>query len=780
MRWDTQPNMESIVSIGLRRKLSVLISLMLLWSVPTTFAADKSPSGVVKGKVIDGATKTPLVGVSVVLLNSEKGVSTDADGVYRISGIPVGHYSMSVRSIGYEPLVRTDIIIKPGRTIFVDAELNQTLVEVSSITVTSGYFSQPEDQPTSAISFSSEEVRRSPGTAGDVSRILSGLPSIAKVNDQLNSLAVRGGSPFENAFYLDNIEIPNINHYPLQGTTGGPIGLLNVDFIESVDFSAGGFPAAYGDRLSSVMELRFREGNREEFDGQIGVHFAGVDAIAEGPLLSGRGSWMFSARRSFLDLLVDAIGTGVAPKYSDYQGKIVYDVSQRSQLSLLGVVGVDLIEFDSAQSNEDGNPVFGVSDGWESAYGINWRYRWGNGYSNTSLGYLATRYGGAFSETSTGDELVWQSTTEANLQLRNVNHYRLSESSSLEFGFETKRYLNDWDYRVAEYTNFLGGTSPPDTVVVSEESSTAGVFLSLSTRPAQRLSTTLGLRFDWSEGSHNYYLSPRFSFAYEFNERTSLTGASGIYYQFLSPALLAQDDVFRELRDPMATHYVLGVRHLLAPDTRLTVETYYKQYYHFPLDPSQPQLSIADEFGFGHFVGTFKRMEDRGSAYSAGLEVTVQKKLVEGIYGLVSGAYFRTRYRGLDEIWRDRLVDNQVLFSVEGGYKPSNKWEYSLRWVFAGGRPYTPLDTVKSRDWNRSIRDADRVNEERFSAYHSLNLRAERRFNFSGSNLIVYLSVWNAYNRENVADYYWNSSTHEPDVVYQWSTLPVLGMEYEF
>ena len=173
-------------------------------------------------------------------------------------------------------------------------------------------------------------------------------------------------------------------------------------------------------------------------------------------------------------------------------------------------------------------------------------------------------------------------------------------------------------------------------------------------------------------------------------------------------------------------------------------------------------------------------MQDVGNAYSTGLEVTLQKKLVSGLYGLVSGSYSRSRYCGLDGSWRDRIVDNRVLFSVEGGYKPSNEWEYSLRWVFAGGRPYTPLDTLASRMRNRSVRDADRVNGERFDDYHSLNLRFDRRFNFSGSNMIVYLSIWNAYNRKNVADYYWNQIDRKEDVIYQWSTLPVLGMEYEF
>jgi hypothetical protein len=775
---DSPQGAEGLTFTFSRYQLGLLLAVVFLLS-PICRASD-SPQGTVKGRVVDASTMQPIIGASVGLVGTTAGASTDEEGHYRIQKVPVGTYAVSFRSLGYEPLTITDIVVKPGRIVFVNAELRQSTVAVDSIVVSAGFFAQPEDAPSSSVSFSGEEIRRSPGTAGDVSRILAGLPSIAKVDDQMNALAVRGGSPLENAFYLDNIEIPNINHYPLQGTTSGPIGLLNVDFIKSVDFSAGGFPAAYGGRLSSVMELTFREGNREEFDGQIGAHFAGLEATVEGPMAGRRGSWMFSARRSYLDLLVDAIGTGVAPKYSDYQGKAVYDLSSRSQLTVLGVAGVDYIEFEKDQSIEDGFSVYGISDGWEYAFGTNWRYLWKSGFSNTSLGYLATKYGNSFYETKSDLHLTEQNTTEAALQVRNRNHYRSSESLSLDFGFDLKQVFNDYYNRISEYTNFVGDTTAPDTVDIYEKAVFAGGYVSATWRPVSRLTTTFGLRYDWSEANHNHYVSPRFSFSWEFSNRTALTGATGVYRQFLQPSILVWSDSFRQLRDPMAVHYVLGARHLLRSDTRLTVEVFYKEYYHMPMDPDQPQLMLADEYGFARLYAPVKTLVDNGRAYSAGVELTLQRKLVSGLYGLVSGSYSRSRYEGYDGVWRNRLVDNKVLVSVEGGYKPNERWDYSLRWVFAGGRPYTPLDEEASAAINRSVRDETLVNGERFPAYHSLNLRVDRRFNWSGSNLIVYLSVWNAYNRENVSDYYWNEIEQKQDVIHQWSMLPIVGMEYEF
>ncbi len=158
----------------------------------------------------------------------------------------------------------------------------------------------------------------------------------------------------------------------------------------------------------------------------------------------------------------------------------------------------------------------------------------------------------------------------------------------------------------------------------------------------------------------------------------------------------------------------------------------------------------------------------------------IQKKLAENFYGLVSASYFRSRYKGIDGIWRDRDFDNRVTFSIEGGYKPNNKWEFSTRWIYAGGVPYTPFDIEKSKQNNRVVYDENKINEDRYPDYHSMNIRFDRRFNFSKSNIVFYLSVWNTYNRKNIANYFWNDKEQKQDEVYQWGLLPIFGVEYEF
>jgi outer membrane receptor for ferrienterochelin and colicin len=762
--------------------LTVILAIIFATAIGGRVVADDDSNGIIKGKVIDSETKSPIPGATVMIFGTKTGANSNPEGDFTIKNVPVGDYTLHINCIGYEPLSKTDIIVKPKRITFVQASLKVSPVKLNDVVVSGGYFPQEESEPTSTINFSAEEIRRAPGSAGDVSRILMTLPSVAKVNDTYNSLIVRGGSPNENGFFVDNIEIPNINHYPTQGSSGGPIGLINVDFIEDADFSSGGFSSAYGDRLSSVMNLTFREGNRDEFDGQLDMAFAGMGFTGEGPIADGKASWLFSARRSYLDMLVDAIGTGVAPKYSDYQGKLVYDPSPNHKITLLGVLGVDYINFNKTDSEDQGNNAYGTTKAREGATGVNWRYLWSeNGYSNTAVSYFGTWGKNNYIETKSDDLLTLNESLEQIFQVRNTNFYRFNPSFQTEFGFDAKIVGADYNNYIAAYTDPFGNTTPAYLVKDEIWSQKGGAFVNFSWKPFTRLTLSPGVRYDYFAYNENGNFAPRFSASFEIDEKTSINGATGLYYQNLPLVLLAQQPENKDLQDPVATQYVLGISRLLTENTKLTLEAYDKEYENFPIDQSTPSLFLIDEIAYRYgFYFTHQPLTDIGKAYSRGVELTLQKKLQQDFYGLMSASYFRSRYQGGDGVWRDRIFDNQYTFSAEGGYKPNNKWEFSLRWIYAGGAPYTPYDLAASEAINRGVVDESRVNEERYPAYHSLNLRCDRRFNFKGSSLILYASIWNAYDRKNVAAYYWNELDRKQDIVDQWGMLPVIGLEYDF
>jgi hypothetical protein len=760
-------------------ELVLIISVFSLVRVNSVLCQQSKLSGTISGKLVDADTKEPLPGANVTIEETFMGAATDLEGNFTISKVPVGSYTLQFRFIGYETLLKTDVIVRSKRITFINAELHMSVLEMDGVVVTGGYFSDVDEQPTSSINFSYEEIRRAPGSAGDVSRILMSLPSVAKVNDQSNNLIVRGGNPIENTFFIDNIEMPNINHFPHQGASGGPIGMLNVDFIQDVNFYAGGFSAIYGDILSSIMDLTFREGNRSEFDGQLDLNFSGFGGVAEGPLFNNKGSWLFSARRSYLDFVVDVfeVGSTIAPIYGDIQGKLVYDLNPNHKLIILGVFADDHNAPDRETGEENYMTHYGNQDLYQSTVGINWRSIWNkSGYSNTSVAYTSNKFNEDFYETTTGIYDTRNRSQEQSFKFRNVNHFRLNKRNTVEFGVEAKHLAEEYDNWYGETNNAFGDTVPALTMQQDISAQKLAAFVNYIAKPFNRLTTTLGLRADYFSYSENVTVSPRFACSYQLSSLTSINGAVGIFHQNLPLLLLSQHESNKELRDPMAVHYILGIDHLITGNTKLTLEVYQKDYQRFPMDALQPALFIIDESYFDNYGSLI----DNGKALSRGVEIMIQKKLAQNFYGLASASFFRSRYQGGDGIWRDRNFDNRVTFSVEGGYKPNRKWEFSMRWIYAGGVPYTSFDIEQSKANHRPVYDENQVNTTRYPDYHSMNIRFDRRFHFSGSNLVFYLSAWNIYNHKNIANYFWNDKEQKQDEVYQWLLLPIFGLEYEF
>lgn len=274
--------------------------------------------------------------------------------------------------------------------------------------------------------------------------------------------------------------------------------------------------------------------------------------------------------------------------------------------------------------------------------------------------------------------------------------------------------------------------------------------------------------------------APKIGIAYSLTDYTIVTANAGIYYQGIPLLMAAQNPTLIKPQDMRSLHYVLGLQHILSSDTRLLLEVYGKEYSGFPVDPNEPGLFAVDEpydrIGFYTYHPTLTMS---GKARSYGAEISLQKKLSDNFYGVTGFSWFRSEYAGFDGVWRNRVFDNQIIFSIEGGYTLGKEWELSMRWIYAGGRPYTPFDIERSIQTGIGILDENRINLSRFPAYHSLNIRADKRFFFENSTLIVYLSIWNVYNRNNAQAIIWNQFDKRPETVSQFGLLPIFGVEWE-
>jgi hypothetical protein len=739
------------------------------------------PQGEVKGRVIDRTTKQPLTGVKVRLLGSERSETTDGQGVFLFRGLDVGPYALEASLLYFRPSVMPDVIVRSGRTTDVQVEMDLS-VSADEVVVRGSVFQGREGGPSGASVFSGEEIRRLPGTMGDVNRILAGLPSVAKLGHQYNGLVVRGGSPSENGYFLDNIKVPNINHFPVQGSSDGLLSLFNVDLIKDIEFHPGGFSAVFGNTLSSVTDIRLREGSREDVDVQVDLNLGGVGGIVEGPLARERGSWLLSFRNSFLNVLRDiGILDSVVPEYRDFQGKAVYEMSPRHSLSFLLVHGAGRRSWNREEALDNWDDFYGDIASSQTLAGVNWRALWGaQGFSDTSLSYAANDLDYGFLKTSTMSPLFTKNASEKKWKVRNLTTLRFNPKHKTLFGFEVETFTSAFrdDYPVGH--DLLGNTVPATAVRASLDGLKADAFIEHHWTPWKVLSLTAGLRGHSFSLNGDFTLSPSLTLSGHLSPRTTLSASVGVYRQNLPEVLLAQNPEFRGLRDLKSVHSNLAFDHAFSEDTRLSLALYRKEYRSFPLDRTQPNLFVFDEPVYRFFYFNHEQLESSGRALSYGLEFLLQKKLVKNLYGLIGASVYRSRYADCFGRWWNRIYDNRYNATVDLGYKPDERWEFSLRWTFAGGMPYTPFEEKASKEAGRGVFDAERVNKSRFPPFNSLHLRFDRRIHFLRSNLILYLSVWNVFDNRKPQMYLWNEASNSLTSQISMGRVPVFGLELEF
>jgi hypothetical protein len=725
-----------------------------------TAPAEEPPAvGLVKGRIVDGETRKPLPGMVVSLGGTELRTQSGQDGTYVLADVPLGFYVLSFEGKGYYSETRTDVIVRAGRTTFLNVEMLALSPDRREISVTAQAFSPQPEEPVSSMAFNAEELRRDPGSAGDLSRALYVVPGIVRASDEANDLIVRGGSPSENGFYIDNIFLPNINHFPQQGASGGNVSMLNMDFIDALDISTGGFDASYGNRLSSIIDIRYREGNREKLNGQLNLSAIGYGAQLEGPIAGGKGSWMFSGNRSYLDLISKLLKMDNPAGFFDLQGKAVYDLGTGDRLSLLAIGGGSRTDYD-----QGGREKFEYATA-----GLTWRHVWGGaGYSDTSLSISflnGTENHFSPAEVKLHEEYDYGSRW---LTWRNVDHLRLSPAVRLSFGAEVQnvRFRNWDDYHDVE--NRLNGTS-------------GAVFATAVVDPFTRFSLSLGLRLDHFPFSERFHPSPRLSFRWELSRRLSLNGSFGLFVQQMPLALIQQNPANALLRDPRARHIILGLKYLLQGDVQLTLEAYDKSYADFPMSASYPYWFVIDDVnGDNDRFWDYGPLVDLGKARSRGVELTIQKKLARDFYGLVHFTYYRARYRDLMGVWRNRLFDNRFIVCVSGGYKPNRFWEFSARWIWSGNKAFTPVNVEKSILYGFPWVDTADIGSGHLSDYNNLSVRVDRRFQFRRSNLVVYAGAWNVFDHQNELSRLWSNEENAYLSEYMWGIVPYLGLEFEF
>lgn len=713
----------------------------------------------ITGKVIDVKTGQSLIGANVLVLQLDnRGAASNENGQFEIN-VPVGSYSIKVSLLGYKTTVKTDVIVRSGRDAYVLVKLSESALELDQVTVTADYFDKSIiENNLSAMGLEAEEIKRSPGSMQDFQRILQGMAGVSFSNDQNNELLVRGGAPNENLTVLDGMEIHSTNHYPNEFNSGGPINMINTDLIQDIKFSTGGFISKYGDKLSSVMSIETREGTRlHGFNSNINMSMAGAGAVMEGHL-GEKGSWIFSARKSYIDLIAGSVGLTAVPRYYDAQFKVAYELSNRHKLSWSGIYGNDKIDIEgeSDKTREQfANKTDSIEVGsvdvkqYQYATGFSLRSMWNKNFYSL-INFSVNKYHSKVNVTGDFTQRVFDENGKVIsndiISKRNIfstDGYNSEIALKSEFVWD----LSDWNE-----INFGGSVKTAryfaDQIIDSDSArfdiNGDGVFDKIITQPNSlidykidfmdhskfyffineklnffndRLKMNVGLRYDYFSYSEKGNISPRFSFSYYLvPQLTSLNFSYGEFYQTQGYPVYGdryQTDINRYLKNTHSRHFVLGLEHIISDGLRLTVEGYYKSYDNIPIRED-----------FLHFYDRQFRSEkllNVGKKNVYGIDLFIQQKLVKDIYGTIS---FSRMWNKMDDLrigyegdTYSSDYDFPYVFNLIVGKKFTNlrsdldnmpaiikyityllpfsdDMEISLKWRYASGKPYTPKEYI--------------------------------------------------------------------------------------
>lgn len=726
-----------------------------------------SQTGSIKGRVFNSINNEEIAFANILVEGIKKTAQSDINGNYRIDSLPPGAYTVACAYVGFKKAVFYEVTVTSARPTQLDIPLEEEAAKLQEVEIKAPVFNKTEESPVSLRTISSAEIYRNPGGNRDISKVLQSFPGVASSVSFRNDIIIRGGAPNENRFYLDGIEVPNINHFATQGSSGGPVGMINVNFIREVDFYSGAFPARSGNALSSVMEFKQIDGNDEKLKGTFMLGSSDVGLTLDGPL-GKRSSFIFSARRSYLQFLFQALKLPFLPTYNDFQYKHTIRLNDKNRITLIGLGAVDDFELNEKASEgvtdssviERNKYILGylpVNSQWNYTFGMNWKHFMENGYttlvaSRNHLNNSAIKYRDNIVAPS--NKLLDYNSQEIENKLRleytgRRNGWKLNSG----IGFENAKYTN------STYNKVIVNGNAYEVNFDSElPLNKVSAFIQAGRGFSQdKLTLSLGLRTDLNDYSRQMsdplkQLSPRFSASYKLNSKMNLNFNTGRYYQLPPYTVLGYRDSAKvlvnkrnEVKYISCDHLVGGWEYNPTQYSKITVESFYKVYDNYPflVRDSVSLANLGADFGV---IGNEEvRSISEGRSY--GVELLVQQKLSKSVYGILAYTLVRSEFTDKKNNMKPSAWDNVHILNLTAGKKFKKNWEAGIKFRLLGGAPYTPYDLQLSAlkaVWDvkqQGSLDWDRLNEERFPAVHSLDIRIDKKW-----ALNMYLDIQNLYN----------------------------------
>lgn len=721
----------------------------------------------VYGSVTNSLNNEPIPFANIVIDGTTIGSTTDFDGNFEMEGIAPGLYNFKCSYIGFNTSIKTEIQLTPNKNLRLNFAMTENAQIIEEVQVTANTFNKTEESPTSLRTINASEIYRSPGGNRDISKVIANLPGVSSTPSFRNDIVIRGGAPNENRFFLDGVEIPNINHFATQGSSGGPVGIINVNFIREVDFYSGAFPANRGNALSSVMELKQIEGSDEEFSGSFMLGSSDAGLTINTPL-SEKSTMLISARRSYLQFLFQALQLPFLPTYNDIQFKLTHKPDKKNQFNIIGLAAIDEFTLNPEANDGIDDPQrlaqneytlnnLPVNEQWNYTLGGTWKRFFDNSnlfvvLSRSHLNNTAVKYADYADLTSQklidyeSQEIENKSRVEYNFRENNIKF-------NVGISVEDATYLNSTNRVLTSGDSIYNKLVETDLHFIKY-----GAFAQLSkTYLVDRLVTSIGFRMDgnsFTENTTTPNFSPRLSLSYNLSGKSSLNANLGRYYQLPAYTILGfglnNNFLNQDAEYISCDHAVLGLEYNPSNYSKITLETFYKQYDNYP-------FSLIDSISLANLGGDFGVIgnEDISSisqGRSYGVEFLAQQKLSSSVYGIMSVTYYRSEFEDKDEELIPSAWDNRFIFNMTAGKKFKRDIELGLKFRYTGGAPYTPIDLATSSNmdiWNinqRGVLNYDALNSQRLKNVHGVDLRLDKKWYFKKWSLNAYLDIENLYN----------------------------------
>jgi hypothetical protein len=727
-------------------------------------------TGTVKGKVIDMQTRGQMPFVNVIVVGTEVGSISDENGAFIIKNVPLGYVKVQASYLGYLTALSEDYLVTNEKTPFINFELIQDNEQLDEVVVQSKLFKKSIESPLSRQSLGIAEIERNPGGNRDVLKVIQSLPGVASNPGFRNDIIIRGGSPVENKFYLDGIEVPVINHFQTQGSTGGPVGIINADLIRNVDFFTSAFESNKGNALSSIIEFTQKDGNPEKINTRATLGTSDAGLTLDGPI-NDKTTFIGSVRQSYLQYLFKLIKLPFLPTYNDFQFKVKHQLSANSEISLIGLGAIDkftlnesvnknVTDEETIKRNRYILSIVPVQEQWNYTVGASYKHYAGNSMqqvvvSRNELSNNAKKY---FNNTANASDLLLDYTSkeiENKFRFENTSTLAKNYKLSVGFGLEQAKYTNETFQKTANSDGLSEVNFSSELAMFKY-----AVFGQISKKYFHsKLAASLGFRMDGADYDAEMrnplnHFSPRISLAYSLSEKLTLNATAGIYSQLPTYTILGYRDAENNLVNKnnglkyiQANHWVSGFEFAPNNSSKISVEGFYKTYKNYPFSVRN-QISLANlGADFGVVGNEEVTSTSEGRAY--GFELFAQKKSYAGFYGILSYTFVVSEFKDNLNNFIPSTWDNKHLLTLTGGKKLKRNWEIGGKYRLVGGRPYTPYDMDASSEianydvTNQGILDYSQLNTERFKTFSQLDLRIDKTWFWKKFSLNFYVDVQN-------------------------------------